>query len=185
MMKKLNSLLLILCLMQLAYSQEKLLDTLPTKDGKVHYEGVVVVDSVKQSELQRRAKRWFVEAYKSSKDVISLDEPGEIMGKALTQTSYQATFMEIMRVDLGYTINLQFKDGKYRYEIANLRTKYEVEITRTMPKKQIDVPIEDWAENKRIANTKKYFLVVDDQIKSLIQSLETGLKINSTTKKDW
>jgi hypothetical protein len=185
-MKQINTAaLIIMCMALGAHSQEKLLDVLPVQDKKVIYEGVVIVDSASKSELQRRAKRWFIEAYKSPKDVISLDEPDEIMGKGIIKTSHQAGFMTIFQIDLQHTIDLQFKDGKYRYQIRDFRTQYEVQIQPSTPPKKIDIPLEEWASGSRKENTKKYLTKVDQEVQSLIKSIETALKAPTSTKKDW
>lgn len=169
----------------IAFTQEKLLDSVPMKEGKVIYEGVVVTDSVSQSELRRRAKKWFIDAYKSSKDVISMDEADEIIGKGILKTKYQANFMYIYDADLWHTVDLQFKDGKYRYIINDFRTKYTIPRYQNIAAQDVEFPLEDWGKGGRKENSKKYLIQVDEHVRALIKSIETALKSPSNTKKDW
>lgn len=59
---------------QLVNGQEKLLDVLPLEKRKVSYSEVVQVEGATQSELYKRAKVWFVNAFRSANDVIQLDD---------------------------------------------------------------------------------------------------------------
>lgn len=168
-----------------AYSQDKLYDVMPLKEGKIIYEGVVSVDSTKQSELQRAAKKWFIDTYKSSKDVIGLDEPDEIMGKGVIKTTHQAGFMTMYQIDVQHTVDLQFKDGKYRYSITDFRTKFVVPGIGNVPPRMVDITLEEWADGSHKNNERKYITKVDAEMKTLIQSLESALKSASKAKKDW
>lgn len=54
----------------------------------ITYSEVIILDStVNKSELYSRAREWFAKAFKSSKNVIQMDdkENGKIIGKALMQ----------------------------------------------------------------------------------------------------
>ena len=73
-MKKTLTTFILLIATLIIYGQEKLLDILPTENGVVIYTGVIQVDSVDKSTLYTRAKKWFIDNYKSAKDVIQLDD---------------------------------------------------------------------------------------------------------------
>lgn len=93
MTKNLTTLFLLLTISSFGQDQ-KLLDILPMKDGKVVYTGIIQVDSTDKSKLYNKVKKWFVEQYKSAKDVIQLDdkENGEVIGKGYFGTVWQVTF---------------------------------------------------------------------------------------------
>lgn len=88
----------------------------------VIYSEVIQVDSVSKNELYSRAKIWFVKTYKSSKDVLQLDdkEDGKIIGKAVMK--YVPSFLSGSSATKGYinyTISVFVKEGRYKYEITD------------------------------------------------------------------
>lgn len=48
--------------------------SLPLQDGKITYSEIVNVDSATKNQLYSRAKEWISKSFKSSKNVIQLDE---------------------------------------------------------------------------------------------------------------
>lgn len=89
--------------------------------GKVVFTDIVKVDSVSTNELYKRARAWFTETYKSSKDVIqdADAEAHSISGKASIEAHY--TIMGSTR-NWGYVyyyISIICKDGKYKYIISD------------------------------------------------------------------
>lgn len=94
------------------------------QNGTPYYSEVVLVDSsIKQSTLFLRAKKWFVDYYKSAKDVIQLEdrESGEIIGKGVC-----ALKIGFVGIDVYHTVRIYVKDGKYKYEITNLSSKQHI-----------------------------------------------------------
>ena len=98
----------------------QLIDELPRDDnGNLYYSETEKVDGINSKELFIRAKQFYVNNFKSAKDVIQMDdkEAGIIIGKGLSQY-----YIKIVGVDNGphqlwYTIKIQVKDGRYKYEI--------------------------------------------------------------------
>lgn len=84
---------------------------------------VVQVDSILSSkELYQRARSWFAESYRSAQDVIQMDdkENGKIIGKgSIKYNSNVFIASEGTRGWIRYTISIQVKDGRYRYEITD------------------------------------------------------------------
>lgn len=90
--------------------------------GKITYTEVVKVDSTAtKDELYSRAREWFAKAYKSSTNVIQMEdkESGKIVGKALTQVFYQAMKSNYSGGYFHYTISIYIKDGRYKYEVTD------------------------------------------------------------------
>lgn len=88
------------------------------------YSEVIQMDSIPKAELFSRAQMAFVTIFRSSKDVIQLadKENGKIVGKALF--SYNPTIFignMLTRGLVRYTISIQVKDGRYKYEITDFR----------------------------------------------------------------
>ena len=166
------------------FAQDKLLGILPLKDGKVTYDGVVQVDSINKDELYKRAKRWFIETYKSAKDVIQLDdkENGEVIGKGFFEIYWQVTFMSGQNINVWQTMKIQVKDGRYRYEITDFNVKYYVSASQYSSGANIDSPLEAWNKG-RDDNSKKIYTKIDTEVKSLISSLEKFVR--TPPKDDW
>jgi hypothetical protein len=100
-MRKLKNAILII-LMALGTSQAQV---------SLAFSETVQVDSVSKKDLFNRAKSWFGETYKNSKEVLQIQdiENGELLGKAIFNYSSN----EYVR----YTIKILIKDGKYKCEI--------------------------------------------------------------------
>lgn len=104
-------------------------DTIPKVNGEYEYQDIVILDSTyKKDDLYRNAKLYFVDNYKSAKDVIQYDdkEQGKIIGKGLfTLSDYQTIiFTPVSETrDVYYTTEITCKDGKYRYRLYGFYIK--------------------------------------------------------------
>lgn len=167
-----------------AFSQEKLYDILPLADNKVSYSDVIVVDNINRDELLRRAKKWIVDSYKSANDVIQYEDigEGEIIGKGHFETTWQATFMHTYKVNVLHTVKIQAKDGRYRYEITNLKVKFHIPADRLGPGTDVEEPVEEF-NKKREKNVVKFASNIDSGVKSIIESLNSSIK--KPSKNDW
>lgn len=106
------------------------------KDSIIKYSGIVVIEGATKEQLYQRARSWFNDAFKSSKDVIQIQdkETGEIAGKGIIKSSitvrmfgshdYEAPFSFSMKVFV--------KDGKFKYDITNF-DNYEFGTNRVSP----------------------------------------------------
>lgn len=110
--------------------------------GFISYADTVRVDSASAKKLYSRAKAYFVENYKSAKDVIQLDDTSKIISKAYTDVyfDYKLPFAAPVASKLFYTLKIQFKENKYRYELTNL---YVQNYTTPQNFKVIQTPLED------------------------------------------
>ncbi len=96
-------------------------------DGKIYYSGVITVDStLKKDVLYINVKKFFVDIFKSGKDVIQLDdkEAGVVIGKGYFIVPFKANFMYTYEMQVWHLIRLAVKDGKYKYEISDFSYKY-------------------------------------------------------------
>lgn len=167
------------------FGQKMLLDVLPLKNGIVFYSDVIEVDSIDKDELYKRAKRWFVESYKDANKVIQLDDKdsGEIIGKGSFDALWNATFVASHVVNVGHTVKIQVKDGKYRYEITDFRVRYVTSSTQYTSSSLVDYPIETW-NMERPANTRKFLPQVNLSVAKLIDSMNNYMTTKPTNK-DW
>jgi hypothetical protein len=94
------------------------------QDSALTFSRVVSIENVSKNELYDRAKSWFAETYKSAKDVIQMDdkEAGKLIGKGNFRYDSKVFSGSTQTTGwISYTITLQVKDNKYRYEITNFR----------------------------------------------------------------
>ena len=183
MKRILTTLFLILTISSFGQEQ-KLLGILPLKDGKVTYTDVIQIDSTDKSKLYNKVKKWFIEQYRSAKDVIQLDdkENGEVIGKGFFETTWQTSIMSAQSVSVWHTVKVYIKDNKFKYEITNFNLKYYVEPSQYSRGSNVEIAIEDFGGG-RDKNTKKYFTQVDKEVNSIISSLIRFM--NAPTKEDW
>lgn len=98
------------------------------------FQEVVTVDSATKSQLFDRARLWFADYFKSSKAVLEVSdkESGEFIGKPILYTWYKYRFLgsdNKILLDMPVTIRVRVKDGKYKYEIYDVTTRYSPETT--------------------------------------------------------
>lgn len=104
----------------LSYGQ--LIEELPkNEDGKLNFSGVIQSESFKQNQLYLNSKQFFADAFKSAKDVIQMDdkESGIVIGKGFVDINAKMLGASYP-VKMWYTIKIQSKDGRYKYEIYDI-----------------------------------------------------------------
>lgn len=160
----------------------------------ITYTAVESVDTtIGKLELYSRAREWFAKAYKSSQNVIQMDdkESGKIVGKALMQVYHKALGSNYPSGYINYTISIYFKDGRYKYEISNFYHTGQLVSGGNR--------IEDFGPCEEMINTKKktwgvsyqktfnyYLSQLDTNIKLLILDLKESMnKVADSKKNDW
>ena len=165
----------------------KLLSVLSMKEGRVYYEGVIAVDSATKDALYQRAKRWVVDAYKSAKDVIQLDDPdnGELVVKGKFKTYWQTTFLAGQDVYIAHTISISVKDGKYRYQMTDFVVSGYNPSSQYSAGGPWEQALEDCAKG-RVQNTQRFFQEkVEPEIQETIGSLKQAMLQPISAKQDW
>lgn len=96
-------------------------DTIPKVNGTYQYQEIVNLDTTfKKDYLYKNTKLFFVQAYKSSKDVVQYDEKDQIIGKGFFRVKeYQA--LAQWTWDIYFTTQINIKDGKYKYRLFDIR----------------------------------------------------------------
>ena len=111
-MKILITLILPFFLVQAIYAQDKK-GTVSPPVNEFNFSSIIQVENTSKDELHKRARRWA--AYNC--DVVTLDDDEEIAARGIV-------FLDkLYQDDIAYTIKVSVKDGKYKYEIVNLRVK--------------------------------------------------------------
>jgi len=86
------------------------------------YSEVVEIPGKTADQLYAKANEWFALTFKSANDVIQLNDPAEkkIIGKGVKRISYpDGRNQSELQLNMYFTLMVQFKDGKYRYEIQS------------------------------------------------------------------
>lgn len=163
--------------------------------NKITYSEVVSVDSLDSKQvLFSRAREWFARTYKSSIDVIQMEdkENGKIVGKALMQVFHKALGTNFPSGYINYTISIYIKDGRYKYEVTNFHhTGQLVSGGNRIPDYGICekmIKTTDKTMGKSHQKMYNYYLSqMDDRIEDLISDLKTFMitKAITTKKEDW
>ena len=100
----------------------QLIDELPKSDnGKLNFNEVIQVDSIMQNQLYLNSKQFFIDVFKSAKDVIQMDDKdaGIIIGKAFIDVNAKM-LGAYYPVKMWFTIKIQSKEGRFKYEIYDI-----------------------------------------------------------------
>jgi hypothetical protein len=154
--------------------------SLPMIADKVMYTEVVKTIGVSASDLYQRAKHFFIEYYKDAKAVIQFDDSlnHEIIGKGILKITWDQGEGYIYETSLKHTLTIYCKDGRYKYEIANMATNYTV----------ADIPIELSLETvAKRANPVfiNYSKSVDLNIQQMVFRLKETMSKKTEAQKDW
>lgn len=154
----------------------------PEVDGIVKYSGIVELDSsAKKDKIYSAVRLWFSETYNSSKSVLEISdkETGEFTGKGSMTVYYRIPIIIGTEVYITYTISIWVKDGKYKYEIKNIRGKFYL---------SGDVTEFNLDNNKAKTNQKNEADMkseVDRRILILISNLDSFIIRNLSKKSEW
>lgn len=131
-MKKLILTIGVLFITGICLAQDTLLNKLPIKNGGLVYEKVVEMPGKSKIDLYNNAKQWFVDYFKSSKDVIQNEdkEQGRITGKGIALIPFKGGLGTTFMYDQHMTIQVDCKDGKYRYRVYDIYVNSPVVATR-------------------------------------------------------
>lgn len=178
-------------------SQNFIEDHFPTKDGRIYYSQVTQVDSsISASDLYLNYKDWLIDAFKSSKSVIELDDKES---KVIVVRSYLQK-EQIVNVLLNYTYNrkiwftmkVETKDGRYRASIYDVRNEVDVdmqnspihidqEIETTF--RLMELPEKEKQRTKIIESTNVFCKELDLDFRNILAALEKAMNVKNN--KDW
>jgi hypothetical protein len=170
----------------------QLLDELPKdENGNLNYNEVIQVDSIKKDELYLRSKQFFVDVFKSAKDVIQMDdkEAGVVVGKG-----FNDIYIKVMgiatSIQMWYTIKIQSKEGRYKYEIYDIYFKSypgQYGTTTTRAEEMFDKRTYFRKNGDPRDVQEKYKIETTLKANSLVTAIKTTMNkpVTSSDKKDW
>lgn len=117
--------LLLLCLLAGGLRAAGQVSPLPVDSltHKVTYQGVVQVPGATQAELYSRAREWFAVTFGSAKAVLEMDDrtAGKLIGRE--NGGYMQHFLgQDTPVTVWRTVNIQVKDGRFKYVFTGFAT---------------------------------------------------------------
>lgn len=198
-MNKLNALFLSLFLSSPIFAQNyKTLTTIKDQDvtfpmsdgGKIFYQRIESLDSTFTSDqLYSKSKLFISESYKSSNDVIQLDDKanGIIVVKGIYHWKYGN-----VDVTIYHTLKIFTKNGKYKIEISDFRSELSSQ-SPGQPGFKTDSDLEDlhnhmvhgvtqgWSK-KVVLDT---YLKVDLLTKEILDRFQQKMLEEDEIRKDW
>lgn len=165
---------------------DRLNGELPMIGDKVTYTDVVQVDSMPAKTIHTAFRRWFLNAYRSAKDVIQIDdtEAGLLAGKGVVRVQWQVTFYAVQDVNVYHTVTLEARAGRYKYTFTDFIIDYYVPPTNGIAGVPVRQPIESWMPNRPKARTK-VFVPLDAAIRGMIADIQSAVLSPSTPENDW
>lgn len=140
--------------------------------GLVVFTRVVHIDStLSKAELYSRAREWFARTYTDADEVLSMDdrESGKLLGRAYRDIRIYSSFKK-----MHYLIGVFVKDGRYRYEITNIRYQEYGANASIVPAEMHFV--EGYYKNgKTKPFSDLYRQATDEAVRELITSLEAAM----------
>lgn len=88
-----------------------------------NYHGVVAVPGLSAAELQGRAREWVALTFQDAHQVTQLDDParGVLIGRGYSRVeAHPEGTQAVSFYSLCFTFRLDFRDGRYRYELRDL-----------------------------------------------------------------
>lgn len=171
-------LLLILSIIPLlSYSQEFIFDE---KGLQPQYQ-VVEIDSMSQKELFDKAVNWIKENYVNPDEVIKTTIDNEKV-RFMGSKDYYLCLRGLLSMcyDVRYTIELSFKDGKYKFAPVNL--KYFTPSSKYFSAGWNTVPLSGgYGYYKKNGKLKNMFQEWPTSIQSLFNDINLSLKLYMTT----
>lgn len=159
-------------------------------DGHIVYEEVVKVDpTMKQLDLYKKSREWFVNTFVSSKAVIQLDDKaeGQIIGKGNADYSALFTNMVEETITCKFTVKIESKDGRYRYKIYDLTGSYDLPEKVVYYDNDYKSYLTGITPKINFTNRRYYkqnygrLVGIDKQMKEIIASLEKAMRAPSSS----
>jgi hypothetical protein len=146
--------------------------------GLYSYSKVNQEPGITKDQLYSRAFAWANSFYKNPADVIREKDPvsGKLLIKARFKISNEPDKKGVVTQagDVMYTLTMNFKDGRYKYEITKINWQ------------QVSYyPIEKWKDTASPSFKQEfayYMKQTDENIKGIITDFEKKIGINSVVK---
>jgi hypothetical protein len=182
-MKRLLAVALILLASATASAQVQ--HPLPAVDGTINFNEVHSVEGQSQDELYSKAKLWFADAFRSSQNVIQLDdrENGIILGKGAFTTNERAS-----RLTWRFTVKVQLRDERYKVEFYDIGYTYYApgEPAIGLASRTVEIPLDSYfqarGQYRRNGALKRNAQFIADKTQEVFDSLSTSLRTSMSQR---
>lgn len=165
------------------------------------YSEVVQSPNNSSNQIYLNINEWFAKTYNSSNNVIQLNdkESGKIIGKGgftISPIHKWGNIKTPQTFFVNYTLTIQIRDGKYKYEFSNITVRvtqenapFSIETYYNINKEKLREEVAKSIKNEKqleklVESTYNFqneiFKLSDENILSIIKSI----KNNTVTKKD-
>ena len=184
-MKKLILIILSTAVFLSVKGQDKIIDTVPKRDGTYQYQEVVTLDSTyKKDFLYKNAKIYFVNNYNNANNAIQYDNKED--GKIITKGFLSVSDMYILTPfdwRVNFSAEISCKDGRYRYRIYDIGIVETRHISRQYGGDQvIEMTIDNAITNTQKGNSKKVTARLYNKMVTQLKNIPIGIKSNMAKK---
>ena len=156
--------------------------------GNVVYSDIVDVPGLSGDQLYTSARIWFLEKFKSSKDVIQYEEreAGIVAGNGIMTVDDMALGY-LIQTKISFSIRIETKDERFRYQISNLKVEG---LDKSLEYRPIEYVFSKERLYKRNGNPRKrvfnFYWKYDDLIVNFEREIKNEM-INPMNRidKDW
>ncbi|HNP08091.1 MAG TPA: DUF4468 domain-containing protein [Cyclobacteriaceae bacterium] len=183
-MKTITHIILCISIISFTPANAQIIDGIPSIDGKVNFNETVTVNGASQNDLFLKSKEFFVNTYQSPKDVVQMefDEAAVIIGKAYIDINL-IVLTVVVETKMWYSIKIQSKEGRYRYEIYDIN--YEGEYANSTAEEWFDVS-SYYKKNGKERNVNAQYKEKTTNANMLIDQVKTSMGSNTLkTTDDW
>ncbi|WP_128545060.1 DUF4468 domain-containing protein [Larkinella soli] len=165
---------------------EELNMPLNPETGLWTYTEVVEVPGVSATDLYNKAKAFFFNQFNNADAVIQVDDPGKLLAaKGIVSISFGPSTGFQGSGRYWIPIEIQFKDGRYRYEVKNIAIsipgnpldRTSIEQMRTMYMEKVKL------SEKQIEQAKQGIVVMDEGFKGFLATFKKAMQ--APKKDDW
>lgn len=181
-MKKL--LLIILILPLLSFAQE---------NTPIKFTGVVDVKGTSANELKSRCLNWFAINFNDSKSILVPSSDDQLIAKPLiSYVSTVFTWSERTKGTVKYTLQIQFKENKYRYIITDFIHEGNsfaqggsIDFGMITNDVECDRPIQMSTKNWKNKVWNDIKVQIDQSILPLVESLKVSMLKENKATDNW
>lgn len=171
------TLLLYSCVssVRLTVKNDKLLGILPLENGMVVYREKVSSPNIPKAEVFKRARRWWVDRYRSTKDVIQIadKQTGEIVGKGYNNIFRKPGGFAPLDLDYFESISIDIADDYYIVTVKGFKLPLYY-VKRTVPGPYYEIPVERYNQGS-LNMIRTIFEELDNNTKLTISSLKDAI----------
>ncbi|MCF6222144.1 MAG: DUF4468 domain-containing protein [Flavobacteriaceae bacterium] len=150
-------------------AQNKLLDALPLKNGKVLYSSVLEVKDVSKDSLHLHAKKWLLNHSEKVEEIATNDNKyKEISGKVSFKLLWGPNDFKEYYVTVSPTFYFKIRNERYLYKVSDFII-LQSGLTAEIEVYQI-------SNNKYTKYNKLFYQNIDQRIHTYITSFETALE---------